>query len=74
MEPLRSFSLSRDRRDGKTLQNSTRKTLSLKNEHTKYVEKMPKIIQTFCKKSKNAQQRPKPLKKTWKKNSRAVKN
>ena len=32
-------------RDGKSLQNSTRKTLSLKNLHTKYVQKMPKIVQ-----------------------------
>ena len=31
-------------RDGKSLQNSTRKTSSLKNLHTKYVQKMPKIV------------------------------
>ena len=32
-------------RDGKSLQNSTRKTLSLKNYHTKYMQKMLKIAQ-----------------------------
>ena len=32
-------------RDGKSLQNSTGKTSSPENEHTKYVEKMLKIMQ-----------------------------
>ena len=32
-------------RDGKGLQNSTGKTLSLKTQHTKYVQKRLKIMQ-----------------------------
>ena len=32
-------------RDGKSLQNSTRKTLSLKNLHTKYLQIMTKTVQ-----------------------------
>ena len=36
-------------RDGKSLQNSTGKTLSLKNLHTKYVQKVLNIMQKFAK-------------------------
>ena len=36
-------------RDGKSLQNNTRKTLSPKNLHTKYVQKMLKILQNLQK-------------------------
>ena len=39
-------------RDGKSLQNSTGKTLSLKNNHTKYVQKMIKNHAIICKNAK----------------------
>ena len=41
-------------RDGKSLQNSTRKTSSLKNLHTKYVQKLLKIVQNLQKMPKIA--------------------
>ena len=47
-------------RDGKSLQNSTGKTSSPENEHTKYVEKMLKIVQK--KMPKIAQKRQTPFK------------
>ena len=50
-------------RDGKSLQNSTDTTSSLKNEHTKYVQKMLKIVQKWTIMQKNAQKRQTKL---WK--------
>ena len=40
-------------RDGKSLQNSTHKTSSLKNLHTKYVQKMLKTVKKCAKIPKN---------------------
>ena len=44
-------------RDGKSLQNSTGKTSSLKNLGTKYVQKMLKNLQINCKTTKNFTQK-----------------
>ena len=53
-------------RDGKSLENSTRKTLSLKNEHSKFVQKMLKIVQKYqtnsTKKARTFQNRAKNTK------------
>ena len=51
-------------RDGKSLQNSTRKALKMKNLHKKYVQKMPKIPAKLAKMAKISQKRPKTLTKT----------
>ena len=51
-------------RGGKSLQNSTGKTLSQKNEHTKYVKKMLKLFQKEAKMPKIAQKNAKLLKTT----------
>ena len=49
-------------RDGKTLQNSTDKSLSLKNYQTKYVQKKIKIVQKRAKMSQIVQKMQKLLK------------
>ena len=46
----------------KAKKNSIDKTLSMKNQHTKYVQKMLKIVQKLAKMTKIAQKRQKPLK------------
>ena len=54
-------------RDGKSLQNSTGKTLILKNLRTKYVRKMLKNVQKFAKIPKNCTKKAKPFEKSVKK-------
>ena len=49
-------------RDGKRLPDSTGKTLILKNQHTKYVQKMLKIVQQLAKIPKFAQKDKKNIK------------
>ena len=63
-------------RDGKSLQNSTQKTLSLKNQHTKYVQKMLKIVHNEQKCPKLHTEGKKTFMKCMKKpkNSTAIKN
>ena len=56
-------------RDGKSLQNSTGKTLSLKNS-TKICAKYAKYAQNRPKMSKNAKKRYKKAKNTWKKHKK----
>ena len=50
-------------RDGKSLQNSTSKALSLKSQHTKYLQKMLKIVQ----KGANMQKQKKNFEKLYEK-------
>ena len=58
-------------RDEKSLQNSTGKTSTLKNLHTKYVRKMLKIMQKFAKMPK-IEQKVKNFEKSREKNKQKL--